>query len=53
MKSQSEVLTPEEYFLRPILDLEKSLATRTISLSLELNAKIQAQEEAGQLVIQD
>ena len=53
LKSQSEVLTPEQYFLRPTLDREKFPATRKISLSPEIEAKYRAQETAGHLVFQD
>jgi hypothetical protein len=53
LKSQSEVLTPEQYFLRPTLDRDKFLASRKIVLSPELEAKIQAQEAAGHLVFQE
>ncbi|MBI3247101.1 MAG: DUF1329 domain-containing protein [Deltaproteobacteria bacterium] len=53
LKSQSEVLTPEQYFLRPLLEREKFPASRKIALSPELEAKIQAQEAAGHLVFQE
>ena len=53
LKSQSEVLTPEEYFLRPTLDREKFPAARHITLSPEIEVKIRAQEAAGHLVFQD
>lgn len=53
LKSQSEVLTPEEYFLRPTLDREKFPQSRKITLSAELETKVQAQEAAGHLVFQD
>src|SRR5258707_13202491 len=46
LKSQSEVLTPEQYFLRPTLDREKFPQARQISLSPELETKIQQQEAA-------
>ena len=50
LKSQSEVLTPEAYFLRPTLDREKFPTHRKIELSAEMEEKIRAQEEAGHLV---
>lgn len=53
LKSQSEVLTPEQYFLRPSLDREKFPATRKITLSPEIESKLQAQEAAGHLVFED
>jgi len=53
LKSQSEVLTPEQYFLRPTLDRDKFPASRKIVLPPELEAKIQAQEAAGHLVFQE
>ncbi len=53
LKSQSEVLTPEQYFLRPTLDRDKFPASRKIELSPALEAKIQAQEAAGHLVFQE
>ncbi len=52
-KSQAEVLTPAQYFLRPTLDHEKFPAHRKIELSDDLKAKIRAQEEAGHLVFTD
>ncbi len=53
LKSQSEVLTPEQYFLRPTLDREKFPQARKIVLSPELEVKIQQQEAAGHLVFQE
>jgi len=53
LKSQSEVLTPEEYFLRPTLERDKFPAARKITLAPEIEAKYQAQEAAGHLVFQD
>jgi hypothetical protein len=52
LKSQSEVLTPEQYFLCPTLECAKFPASRKIVLSPELESKIQAQEAAGHLVFQ-
>jgi hypothetical protein len=53
LKSQAEVLTPDQYFLRPTLDREKFPQVRKIVLSPEIEAKIQAQEVAGHLVFQE
>lgn len=53
LKSQSEVLTSEQYFLRPTLDRDKFPQARKIVLPAELEEKIQAQEAAGHLVFQD
>ena len=53
LKSQSEVLTPEQYFLRPTLERDKFPTARKIVLSPEIEAKYQAQETAGHLVFQD
>lgn len=49
-KSQAEVLTPEQYFLRPLLERGKFPKHRTIKLSPEIEEKIRSQEEAGHLV---
>lgn len=50
LKSQAEVLTPDEFFLRPSLEEDKFPGQRKIKLSPELRTRLQAQEEAGQLV---
>ena len=50
LKSQAEVRTPEQYFLRPRLDREKFPEDRTIVLSADLEEKIRLQETAGHLV---
>jgi hypothetical protein len=50
LKTQAEVPTPREFFLRPALEEEKFPGERPIELSLELRARIQAQEQAGRLV---
>ena len=49
LKSQVEVTSAEQYFLRPTLDRDKFPEHRKIVLSPELEARIQAQEEAGYL----
>lgn len=50
MKSQAEVATPQEFFLRPALEEDKFPGARRIELSPELRARVQAQEQAGRLV---
>ena len=50
LKSQAEVPTPQEFFLRPALEEEKFPGARRIELSAELRARVQAQEQAGRLV---
>jgi hypothetical protein len=50
LKSQAEVLTPEQYFLRPHLDREKFPDHRKIVIPPDIEQKIQAQEAAGHLV---
>ena len=50
LKSQAEVPTPQEFFLRPALEEEKFPGDRRIELSAELRARVQAQEQAGRLV---
>ncbi|MGH7962114.1 MAG: DUF1329 domain-containing protein, partial [Candidatus Binatia bacterium] len=49
LKSQVEVTTPEQFFLRPTLDRDKFPQERKIVLPPELEARIQAQEAAGHL----
>ncbi|HEV8716481.1 MAG TPA: outer membrane lipoprotein-sorting protein [Candidatus Binatia bacterium] len=50
LKSQAEVATPQEFFLRPGLEEEKFPSERRIELSAELRARVRAQERAGRLV---
>ncbi|MGE0827655.1 MAG: hypothetical protein AB7P18_36710 [Candidatus Binatia bacterium] len=50
MKSYLGVDRPEEFFLRPGLELGKFPEQRLIELSPLLTARIQAQEAAGRLV---
>jgi hypothetical protein len=50
VKSQAEIQTPEEFFLRPALFEDKFPGERNISLPPDLRARIDAQEKAGQLV---
>jgi hypothetical protein len=50
VKSQAEIHTPEEFFLRPALFEDKFPGERNISLPPDLRARIDAQEKAGQLV---
>ena len=42
--------SPDEFYLRPTLDREKFPEERKIVLTPELEARIQAQEQAGRLV---
>jgi hypothetical protein len=53
LKSQAEVPSPDQYFLRPALERGKFPAARTVTLPVELEAKIQAQEKAGHLVFHE
>jgi hypothetical protein len=50
MKSQAEVATPQEFFLRPALEEEKFPTERRIEIPAELRTRIQAQDQAGHLV---
>jgi len=50
LKTQAEVPSPQEFFLRPALEEGKFPEERHIELSPELRARIQAQEQAGRLV---
>lgn len=50
LKSQAEVPSPQEFFLRPALEEEKFPEARRIEISAELRARVQAQEQAGRLV---
>lgn len=50
VKSQAEIQTPEEFFLRPALFEDKFPGERNISLPPDLRARIDGQEKAGQLV---
>ncbi|MBI3300648.1 MAG: hypothetical protein HYZ72_01000, partial [Deltaproteobacteria bacterium] len=52
VKSQVGVNTPEEFFLRPALELGKFPAERHIQLSAELEVRIQAQNAVGHLVFE-
>ena len=53
LKSQVEVTSPEQFFLRPTLDRDKFPQHRKIELPPALEAAISAQEAAGHLVFQD
>ena len=53
VKSQADVNSPEEFFLRPDLFAEKFPDERRIELSPELRARIDAQEKAGRLVFSE
>lgn len=50
IKSQLGVDTPEEFFLRPMLDADKFPTERHIQLNAALAARIQAQNATGHLV---
>ena len=50
LKSQAEVPTPREFFLRPALEEDKFPVERKIAISDELRARVDAQERAGRLV---
>jgi hypothetical protein len=50
LKSQAEVATPQEFFLRPALEEEKFPGERRIEIPAEIRARIQAQDQAGRLV---
>lgn len=52
VKSQFDVDTPEEFFLRPALEAGKFPAERHIQLDAALEARMHAQEEAGRLVFE-
>jgi hypothetical protein len=52
VKSQLGVNTPEEFFLRPSLELGKFPTERHIQLSAEVEEGIQAQDAAGHLVFE-
>lgn len=53
VKSQADVNTPEEFFLRPALHEDKFPGERKIELSPDLRARIDAQEKAGRLVFSE
>lgn len=50
IKSQADINTPEEFFLRPALFAEKFPEERKIDLPPDFRARIDAQEKAGRLV---
>ena len=50
LKTQAGVNEPEEFYLRPHLYRDKFPTERTITLPAALEARIQAQEEAGHIV---
>ncbi len=53
LKSQAEVLRPEEFYLRPHLHRDKFPAERQIQLPPSVEARVRAQEAAGQLVFEE
>ena len=50
LKSQSLVYSPEKFFLRPRLYLDKFPQDRNVAISAELEQRYRLQEEAGHLV---
>ena len=50
LKSQTLIRSPQEFFLRPHVDVEKFPAERKVVLSAEVAAAIEAQDKAGHLV---
>jgi hypothetical protein len=52
VKSQLGVNTPEEFFLRPTLELGKFPTERHLQLSTVLEERIRAQDAAGRLVFE-
>jgi hypothetical protein len=52
VKTQIEVTRPEQFFLRPTLEEEKFPLQRSIQLSPEIAARVQAQESARRLVFE-
>lgn len=53
LKSQATMPNPEAFFLRPALYRDKFPQERQIMLSPQLEARIRAQETAGQLVFEE
>jgi hypothetical protein len=49
-KSTMVLRSPEEFYLRPALERDKFPTERKISLSPELNSRVEAQEREGKLV---
>jgi hypothetical protein len=52
-KSQADVNSPEEFFLRPALFEDKFPGERKLDLPSDLRARIDAQEKAGRLVFSE
>jgi hypothetical protein len=53
LKVQTAVYKPEDFFLRPHLHRDKFPEERTLTLSPEVEARVQAQDAAGRLVFID
>jgi hypothetical protein len=51
-KSRGEVVRPDQFYLRPLLYLDKFPAHRPIVLAPEVGARVAAQEAAGHLVFE-
>ena len=52
LKSQALIEKPDHYFLRPHLDRDKFPEVRKMALTPELEARVQAQENAGHLIFE-
>lgn len=52
VKSQVEVVHPDQFFLRPALEEDKFPGERQIQLPAEIAARVRAQESAGRLVFE-
>lgn len=50
LKSQALIHQPDQYFMRPLLYRDKFPDVRKIVMSAELEARVQAQDQAGHLV---
>ena len=50
LKTQAVIRTPEEFFLRPHLYKDKFPQERNLQLSSAIEARIRAQDAAGQIV---
>jgi hypothetical protein len=53
IKSQADINSPEEFFLRPALFEDRFPEERKIELPSDLQARVDAQEKAGQLVFSE
>ena len=53
LKTQAAISSPEEFFLRPYLYKDKFPEARNFQLPADLEARIRAQNAAGQIVFED